>query len=1555
MRAFFVAVAFLGLYASLEFILPAVAFAASGSSVLARSSETKSNGGTLDLGPSITIAPTSGTVGITVTITGYGGANFSSIASNNSVTFNGVGATVTSATTTQLVVTVPPGSTTGPVIVQTCTSSGSSVHPSPSLSGLNAPASCGSSLSGGTYTVTSAPSVPSIESFAPTSGVINDQVTLSAINANPTTTGNTVKFNGVATTVTSVIAIGGGVSRLAVKVPAGATTGALSLTVGSQTAYSSSSFIVVVPPTINSFSPASGPIGTSIIINGTNFGTTPGSNTVTLNGLQLSVTAASATQLTVTVPAAATSGLLSVTVSGKTATSVSNFTVTAPLNAPTIASFTPGSGAVGASVSISGSNYNGTTPGSNVVKFNGVSANVIAATAIQLTVTVPVGATSGAITVTVGGNIATSSSSFTVIPASAPTIASFAPTAANVGNSVIITGTNYSPTPANDSVKFGGISAAVTAATTTQLTVTVPPGASSGAISVTVGGLTAYSGGNFTVVPVITGFSPSIGPVGTVVTINCAYVQGAGSPVAPAVTFNGISSAAVSSTLTSSPTANPTTYQVTAVVPPSATTGSIKLTWMGTTITSASNFTIGTSPTPPPTITTFSPGSGPVGTPVTITGTNYSTTLANNTVKFNGLVATVTAATATQLQTTVPVNATTGPITVTVGGLSGISATNFVVTVPQTITFSPTSGAIGSAVTITGTGTSFSTSPENNDIRFNGVRASYPAATAIATQTPVIVPPTATTGPITYYVNGNLVATSASNFTVTSVTAPTCTSQAPANAVVSATATTQRVYAYGVQNATLVQFPTWWIDGGNQNDLQWLQGTNDGGGTWHVDIQLSQYDADVPRYGNFATHVYLDNTAYNNNAPVFCGGGQWVRSAPVAALAVTGFNPQSGAAGTPVQISGTGFSTTIPNNISFNGVAATPQIATSSISLNATVPAGASTGKITVAVNGQTASSVSNFIVPTAGRTPPTLPALTTAPIEDINSTKVGATSGQFSVDQGGNAQYRVPLYTPRGAGGLTPGLALTYSSGAGDGPFGIGWQLEGLSSISICRKTQEHGDGVGVSGVAETNPAKSVYCLDGQRLVLTSGAGTNGTTSAQYRLENDSFSKIVIENASTQNGGGNAGIAAYTVPTIFTVYGKDGTIRRYGNDNGQHNAQLTWQRPSDGATFTKSWFVYQLQDTNQNSVYFNYTRTTAPAASLLISSIDYVGGRIDFATSPRTYNQQDVSLLSYQAGIAVSQTAWITGIAVKSLINNTTTGVRNYNLIYTPLINNPAQNQMTSLKECVDTTNATCYAPLVFQWADVTAWGASTTNPGLSVKNAPGTETFYDAKTDSVRFGDINGDGRSDVVWVHLNHDGSSHHGSFHIGFSSDSNLAGSPYFNVTSNASAFSAVDTDGPCGDSNDGTPNNPCPQQYKKLDKSKSFQLIDFNGDGKDDLMMLEPTTSFEGGPDNYRFVIWLSDGTTFKTKLTNITTNSALGHAMPLTKDPANQTNQHSHSGSLVIADLDGDGLPDAFVLNDTSATVWLLKPHTCQSTTDTCPYQFEGPYNVAFGSTQTPS
>ncbi|MDR2215559.1 MAG: IPT/TIG domain-containing protein [Nevskiaceae bacterium] len=88
--------------------------------------------------------------------------------------------------------------------------------------------------------------------------------------------------------------------------------------------------------------------------------------------------------------------------------------------------------------------------------------------------------------------------------AAAPTIATFQPDQGGFDTEVTIAGTNFSSTPAGNTVTFNGVTALVTAAGTTELKVLVPKNTSStGNVRVTVANQTATSGRVFTYVPTL--------------------------------------------------------------------------------------------------------------------------------------------------------------------------------------------------------------------------------------------------------------------------------------------------------------------------------------------------------------------------------------------------------------------------------------------------------------------------------------------------------------------------------------------------------------------------------------------------------------------------------------------------------------------------------------------------------------------------------------------------------------------------------------------------------------------------------------------------------------------------------------------------------------------------------------------------------------------------------------------------------------------------------------------------------------------------------------------
>ncbi len=266
------------------------------------------------------------------------------------------------------------------------------------------------------YPALQAVSTPGITSFSPGSGLPNTSVVITGIGLS---TATSVTFNGVSATFTA-----DSPSQITTTVPAGATTGPITVVGPLGTASS------LTPFTVFDFSPMIGAPGTSILLTGSGF---TGATAVSFNGTSASYTVNSDTQITTVVPIGATPGPISVTTPGGAITSSTSFTALSGDGTPTIGSFTPSSGAVGSSVTMTGTNYVNVTN----VAFNGVAATsftVNSQTQITATVPVPSGSVTGSITVTTGYGTATSSSPFNTLA----TLAAF-----NAATDVTMTGNGF--------------------------------------------------------------------------------------------------------------------------------------------------------------------------------------------------------------------------------------------------------------------------------------------------------------------------------------------------------------------------------------------------------------------------------------------------------------------------------------------------------------------------------------------------------------------------------------------------------------------------------------------------------------------------------------------------------------------------------------------------------------------------------------------------------------------------------------------------------------------------------------------------------------------------------------------------------------------------------------------------------------------------------------------------------------------------------------------------------------------------------------------------------
>jgi FG-GAP-like repeat/IPT/TIG domain len=654
--------------------------------------------------PTITsFTPTSGVIGTSVTVTGTNldGATVARV--------NGTAGTIVGTpTSTSLTFTVGAGSTTGAVSVMTPEGT----------------------ATGSTFTVTVP--APTITSFTPTSGPVGTSVTVTGTNLNGATA---ARVNGTGGTIVGTPTS----TSLTFTVGAGSTTGAVSVVTPGGTA-TGSTFTVIQPPTITSFTPTSGPVGTSVTVTGTNL---TGATVARVNGTAGTIVGTpTSTSLTFTVGAGSTTGAVSVTTPGGTAT---GNTFTVPALPPTITSFGPNTGPVGTSVTITGTDLATTTS----VRVNGVAGAIVGTpTATSLTFIVPGTATTGPISLTTPLGTVTSATNFTVTSVgvqcsgATPLATSYVSNNSNKGEMFDIIATNTVTISCFDVNLILG---------------------SNGNYEIYYKTGSYVGSENNAAAWTLLGSNPSVPCVGFDVPSPMLIPINVTIPAGQTAAFY----------ITATDAANTTGIRYTnnsgitilATSPDLSIRSGIGKAYPFSTnyVNRSFNGTVRYFVGSPPTITSFTPTSGPVATSVTITGTNLTGATA---VTVNGTAGTIVGTpTATSLTFTVGAGSTTGAVSVTTPGGTATGSTFTVVQPPTITTFTPTSGPVGTSVTITGTNLTGATA-----VRVNGT-----AGTIVGTPTATSLTFTVGAGSTTGAVSVTTAAGTATGSTFT-VTVPTVTS-----------------------------------------------------------------------------------------------------------------------------------------------------------------------------------------------------------------------------------------------------------------------------------------------------------------------------------------------------------------------------------------------------------------------------------------------------------------------------------------------------------------------------------------------------------------------------------------------------------------------------------------------------------------------------------------------------------------------------------------------------------------------------------------------------------
>jgi RHS repeat-associated protein len=180
-----------------------------------------------------------------------------------------------------------------------------------------------------------------------------------------------------------------------------------------------------------------------------------------------------------------------------------------------------------------------------------------------------------------------------------------------------------------------------------------------------------------------------------------------------------------------------------------------------------------------------------------------------------------------------------------------------------------------------------------------------------------------------------------------------------------------------------------------------------------------------------------------------------------------------------------------------------------------------------------------------------------------------GALSGigeTFSPDLfTGTGNFTVPIALPPGRNGFQPQLNLVYSTGSGNGPFGLGWSL---SVPGVSRKTSK--------GVPTYQDAEDVFILSGAEDLIPVAGDFPGDVRYRPRTEG-LFAHITFRRSKN----------------CWEVKSKDGLVSHYGDDPDapiQNPAVIADPKANDGDKVF-AWNLVRTRDTFGNRIDYEYKR----------------------------------------------------------------------------------------------------------------------------------------------------------------------------------------------------------------------------------------------------------------------------------------------------------------------------------------------------------------------------
>ena len=263
-----------------------------------------------------------------------------------------------------------------------------------------------------------------------------------------------------------------------------------------------------------------------------------------------------------------------------------------------------------------------------------------------------------------------------------------------------------------------------------------------------------------------------------------------------------------------------------------------------------------------------------------------------------------------------------------------------------------------------------------------------------------------------------------------------------------------------------------------------------------------------------------------------------------------------------------------------------------------------------------------------------------------------------------GTGNFTVPIVVPPGRNGLQPQLALTYSTGNGNGAFGLGWAL---SIPSVSRKTSK-----GVPRYLDRSNGESqeqdTFLLSGAEDLIQIAKPVNGRT--RYRPRTEGLF-ATIEHIEGQSGSGN----------VWQVKSRDGLVSTYGLPVEEAAEPLMAGDPraviGDPADRARifSWHLAETRDTFGNRIRYTYRRDRgAPPREwdqLYLERVSYVdferNGQERFLVTVTFVYDEKVrpdSFSTYRSGFEIRTQLRCRRIEVHTH-SDQTQRVRTYELLY--------------------------------------------------------------------------------------------------------------------------------------------------------------------------------------------------------------------------------------------------------------------------------------------------